>query len=69
MAQKNEKYRYDFVAENDEETTLNKESEEEKDISDSESETEPEALKIFKKKNKRPRKKLSWLMEVHKLFV
>eukprot|EP00112_Aurelia_sp_Birch-Aquarium-sp1_P020940 Seg551.7 transcript_id=Seg551.7/GoldUCD/mRNA.D3Y31 product="hypothetical protein" protein_id=Seg551.7/GoldUCD/D3Y31 len=66
MAQENEnvKYRYGFVAESDEETTLDKESEEEKDILDSKSETEPEALKIFKKKNKRPGKKSLWPMEV-----
>ena len=67
MAQENEnaRYRYGFVAESDEEPTLDKESEEEKDILDSESETEPEALKIFlKKEKKRPGKKSSWPMEV-----
>ena len=66
MAQENEnaRYRYGFVAESDEEPTLDKESEEEKDILDSESETEPQALKIFlKKEKKRPGRKSSWPME------
>ena len=54
MVQENENARYwfGFVAQSDEEPTLDKESEEEKDILDNESETEQKHLKYSKRRTR-----------------